>query len=258
MTSHAWGYAPDVIEEYLPVLRRFGADAAMLSWAEGFVGSHSGRSVWDANFLSANYRLKSCINIGGAPFLFEYLLKKSNPQMEIVSVDIGNRFPGAAEALGIKIIEADIEQRECELERYAGQFDCVSFCEVFEHLRIDLLRTVTMLRSLLRKDGILYLTTPNGVGLTALIHYPLRGRTGLPPVVEWGRLQKIGHMGHVREYSFPEVSEVLVHCGFKIEKLLYRRMLQGSRLPDYTIGTLVWLIPRLSDELVILARNPGG
>lgn len=256
MRCYSWGAAPKIIDEYLPLLAEFGAPLDMLAWAKNFVASHSGRCLWDVQFLASNHAFDNCLNIGGAPFLFEYLLRRLMPKVEVISVDLApDRFPYAQEVLGIRVVQTDIEAYTSEILDAIGPFDCVVLCEVFEHLRIDLIGTVTRLRDLLMKGGILYVTTPNGSRLSALYKYLLHGRTGPDPVAEWSKLREIGHMGHVREYSFTEIRDVLAHCGLTVEKCLFRRMRYGSRLPDYKMEAVTWVLPSLGDELVIVARR---
>ncbi|MEJ0048615.1 MAG: methyltransferase domain-containing protein [Rhodospirillales bacterium] len=119
----------------------------------------------------------------------------------------------------MQIARADIEIEDREIE---GKFDFVVFTEIFEHLRIDIPGTMARVRDLLTDDGTLYLTTPNGLSLDAWRTRILRDRTGPPLPEEWSKLARLGHMGHVREYSATELEELLRYCGFAIEKRQYR------------------------------------
>jgi SAM-dependent methyltransferase len=256
---HVWKPAPEVASAYLGLVNQFGADPAMQSWAEGYVRHHAGRCLWDATFLSGHYQFASCLNVGGAPFLFEHLLMRSRPDLKLVSLDLdATRFPSAAKILGLKIVEMNVE--ELAPGSVAAKYDCVVFCEVFEHLRMNILRTIASLRELLEDEGILYLTMPNGLGLHAWLRYLTRGRTGPPPLDEWGKLQAIGHMGHVREYSYTEVREVLEACGFTIDRFFFRRNYQHwgtlrSRLRNGVIDWVHQTVPSLGDEVGLVARK---
>ena len=151
--------------------------------------------------------------------------------------------------IGIRTVRANIET---EAPDFAGKFDFVVFTEIFEHLRIDILGTVARVRELLADDGRLYLTTPNGLSLDAWRRSMLRGRTGPSLVDEWSKLSRLGHMGHVREYSATEVEEVLIHCGFSIEQRQFRVQSMVAR-PKRDL--LLKLRSALADEIVIVARK---
>jgi hypothetical protein len=156
----------------------------------------------------------------------------------MIQIDIENRYPSALQAL--------------------GQFECVVFCEIFEHMRVNLLGTISLLRNLLAENGILYLTTPNGLGLYALMEL-LRGRTGSDPVGEWSKLAEFGHMGHVREYSRGEVASILRHCGFVVEQQFFRRSRRRgtlrAKVANVAKAVVTTGFPRLGDELVFVLRK---
>lgn len=246
---HTWQDAPAVAADYLKLVSRFGMEESLRSWAEEYVRYHAGRCLWDAEFLTSNYQFDNCLNVGGAPFIFEYLIKTKRHDIDLTSADLNpSRFPRVADTLGINVIACDVEMPSAS-EFSMGDFQCVAFCEIFEHLRMNLLGTMSFIRTLLAKDGFLYLTMPNGIGISALQRW-MRGRTGPDPVSEWTKLQNLGHMGHVREYSYFEAQDVLVQCGFHVEKYLYRHR-AGNPGGRFLIGAL----PILADEIIIIARK---
>jgi hypothetical protein len=246
---YSWQDAPAVTAGYLKLVSQFGMEEGLRSWAEEYARYHAGRCLWDVEFLTSNYNFVNCLNVGGAPFIFEYILKNKLRDINLVSVDINpERFPVLGDILGIKVINANIEFHEQSTDYLSGQFQCVVFCDLFEHLRIDLLNTISLLRTYLAENGFLYLTMPNGIGKNAQQRW-MKGRTGPDPVSEWTKLQNLGHMGHVREYSYFEARDVLVHCGFRIERYMYRRK-AGDRAGRVLTGA----IPILADEIVIIAR----
>lgn len=258
---HTWHAAPAIATEYLEVVRQFAMNEQMHLWAEGYVHGHAGRLLWDVEFLLSHYRFTSCLNVGGAPFLFEYLIAKYKKDVSVVTLDIDvTRFPRASEVLGTKMVQVDIERADPQSISAIGQFGCVVFCEVFEHLRIDILRTMKMISSLIAPEGVLYLTMPNGLGLAAWVNRLTKGRTGPEPVSEWRKLSEIGHMGHVREYSAREVQEVFLECGLNIERYFFRRQsaFHGtfrSRIRDAAQLLATHCIPSLGDEVVVIARR---
>lgn len=253
---YTWHTEPEIAAEYLSILSKFGGDDEMRLWAEGYVDYHAGRLKWDVDFLTRHYRFVKCLNIGGAPYLFEYLMSRSRPEMTLATVDLEpSRFPRAGDILRTSLIKADIEQENAL--GTLGNFQCIVFCEIFEHLRIDILRTMKAVRALLSDDGILYLTMPNGLGLSAWLNFA-RGRTGPPPVAEWRKLSQLGHMGHVREYSVYEIKEVLEACGLQIKQYFYRRRSSyrgttRSAIRETAQILATHLMPSLGDEIVLVA-----
>jgi hypothetical protein len=235
----------------------------MRLWAEDYVHGHAGRLRWDVDYLTANFRFESCLNVGGAPYLFEYLLKKSNPNVALATLDLDiARFPRAGKVLGTKIVQMDVEQMSSASLELVGKHECVIFCEVFEHLRINILQTMETVAELLAPTGVLYLTMPNGLGRSAWLTKYAKGRTGPAPVPEWRKLSQIGHMGHVREYSVREIQEVLEACGFGVDRYFFRRQSSfygtaRSRIRDTAQLLAAHLVPSLGDEIGVIARKRG-
>ena len=241
---------PDLVAEYVPLLQRMGCDTQILAWAEDYVRQHAGRIASDVDYLTARYHVTRCLNVGGAPFLFEYLLRKQLPTVGLASLDLDpERFPQASALLGIDILPIDIEAAREEATALAGKFDCVVLCEIFEHFRLDLLGTIATVRSLLAEGGVLYLTTPNGVSLASLKRV-LAGNTGPDPLGEWSKLARLGHMGHVREYSLREVTRVLNASGFRIVSADYRQRDDGSWTRHFAA-----MRPSLGSEIVLVAER---
>jgi len=241
--------AHEVVERYIELLPRFRADHNLAHWAEQYVSGHAGRCLWDAQFLAERYKTGRILNIGGAPYVFEMALKTLNPDLQLVTVDLEpDRFPGVEEALGIEIIRGDIESKDWHLDE---KFDCIVFAEILEHLRLDLLGTLARVRNHLASGGILYLTTPNGLSFWNIMKHLIRGRTGPSPTAEWGKLRNLGHMGHVREYSAIEVTELLTSSGFAVDETIFRSLKEGKwPLRDIFVSTRA----EFAGEIVIVAH----
>jgi Methyltransferase domain len=257
---YGWRPAQDVAADYLKLIPELGLETKLWPWAERYARNHAGRVLWDVDFLTSNYQFSRCLNIGGAPFVFEYLMKKAHPEVQVVSVDLyPDRFSHVERVLEIKVAQLDIERPCAAAAEMVGRFQCVAFCEIFEHLRVDLLKTMSFIRSLLSDDGFMYLTMPNGLGIAALHRILRGGRAGPDPVKEWSKLSNLGHMGHIREYSYIELREVLAHCGFEVQRHLYRRKISRSdglanSLRERSQQMLTRFIPKLGDEIVVIAR----
>jgi len=86
------------------------------------------------------------------------------------------------------------------LETIHQKFDVIVLSEVFEHLQ-DPISVIKRLSALLRKNGILLLTMPNGDRLSLGLHY-----------------HKKNHFQPISDiyYTFPEVSSILKICSFRM------------------------------------------
>lgn len=131
--------------------------------------------------------------------------------------------------------------------------------EVFEHLRHDLIFSLSESRCVLRPGGALMLSTPNlrsAHGLGNLLrhgeaHVAIGGLHR-----NWADLGSQGVMGHVREHTPKEVTEFLRDTGFVVEGVAYPGNDAGSR--GWALGqapTRVW--PQLNPGFAVFARKPG-
>jgi SAM-dependent methyltransferase len=240
---------PEFSGEFTAILPSFGASPELTQWAAEYAGCHAARCYWDAQFVG-RCSVNRCLNVGGAPYLFEFALRKTYPHINLTTVDINpERFPNAASIIGMRTVRANIET---DARAINETFDFIVFTEIFEHLRIDILTTISRIRDLLADGGRLYLTMPNGLGFNAWRKRLLHDRTGPSVVEEWSKLSKLGHMGHVREYSRTELTEVLSHCGFTIEDSLFR-IYRSQPWPMRDL--LLKIRPAFADEILIVARK---
>ena len=68
---------------------------------------------------------------------------------------------------------------------------------------------------------------------------------------EYQKLEKLGHMGHVREYTTTEVIQFLRNIGFEISGIIYR-----GRYKSVFAKTVIRLIPNLSPYVSYIAAKP--
>jgi len=96
------------------------------------------------------------------------------------------------------------------------EFDAVIFCEILEHLNTDPMAVLGEINRILKKDGLLLLTTPNMASAKS-VNYVLQGNS---PYV-------FGHFvpgglptdRHNREYTATEVEHLLQAAGFELAAL---------------------------------------
>ncbi len=250
----SWGDAPDLAAEYRRLVPKIVDDPTIQSWAENYCDHHAGRCSWDAAFVAKNSP-RRILNVGAAPFIFEAACRRAGIKADIVSVDLApERFRDLDRELGVNVAKLDIERAADDDVARLGRFDCIVFSELFEHLRLDLLGTMRKLQRLLEPEGRLYLATPNGGGIKGVKRFLFQRRSGPDPVSAWSKLERLGHMGHVREYTAREVKSVLKHCGFTIERLVYRH----HRRPTFDSAfkrALYTVMPGLAENILIVARK---
>src|SRR5262249_42153839 len=121
---------------------------------------------------------------------------------------------------------------QCDVEREAiplgdGSIDFIVFTEVIEHLRVGLLHTLRELHRVLKPSGRLLLTTPNLLSLRNRISFLLgqaQYDTLQMPYEALAAEERIGHGGHFRVFSMPELTDLLERSGFQILYRGYRQL----------------------------------
>ena len=231
-------------------------------WATEYIDDHCFRVADDVERVCSLVDSGDILNVGGAPYLFEFLTSKKLAGRRAVSLDLDpGRHADVIRQAGLHIRKCDIESGHDRSGFDFSRFSLIAVCEVFEHLRMDLIGTFSDVYSGMRDGALLYLTTPN-------FHYIMtlwsvyRGRSGPPPVEEWSKLSTLGHMGHIREYSKDEVVTFLEHIGFDVVEVTFRnsRPIPISRHPlkapvSLTFRALAENVPSFAQEMVVVARK---
>lgn len=95
------------------------------------------------------------------------------------------------------------------------QYDIIVFSEVIEHLYTSPVLVLKFLRSLLRRDGIVIMQTPNAVVLHKRIKM-LFGKNPYHLISE-----NTQDPAHFREYTADELAEYCRRAGFSIDKMSF-------------------------------------
>ena len=101
-----------------------------------------------------------------------------------------------------------------------GYFDLVVAGEIIEHMTCDPMHLLLQARRVLAEGGSLLLTTPN-VGSVTSFAKALEGRDN-PQIFflyERPAADRPPEIGHVREYTTPELGKAVEAAGFEVEKL---------------------------------------
>jgi len=142
-----------------------------------------------------------------------------------------------------------------------NHFDAVILSEVIEHLNFNPLPVLQEINRILKKDGILYITTPNQVNLINRIKIILGRsiRNSISDSVTQLDPTKHTICGiHWREYTLEELIQLLEIMGFTITTYTYSHMAKTHtssfiKKIFYAISSL--LFPKLADSITIISKK---
>jgi SAM-dependent methyltransferase len=142
-----------------------------------------------------------------------------------------------------------------------NHFDAVIFSEIVEHLNFNPLPLFQEMNRILKKDGILYITTPNQVNLINRFKI-ISGRSIrnsiTDSVIQLDQTRQTICGIHWREYTLSELTELLDVTGFTKTRHKYSFMAQNSSSPllkKFFYGTCSFLFPQGGDSITIIAQK---
>lgn len=221
-------------------------------WHESYVRNNKLRIALDLDMAKEQVRQGSTVlEFGSVPLLFTAALSSSN--YNVTGIDIApERYKSAIEKAGVSVVKCDIETER--LPFGDDSFDAVVFNELFEHLRINPIFTLSEVLRVLKPGGIMMLSSPNLRSVNGLYNFLIRNRAYSCSgnlYAEYQKLEKLGHMGHVREYTTTEVIEFLEKIGFDVTSVIYR-----GRFGTNFKQLLARVFPRLRPFVSYVARKP--
>ena len=193
------------------------------------------------------------LEIGSHPYHLTYAMKRVG--YDVVGLDIDpSRMDNFVKKHDLRVVACDIEKGPIPFEDEA--FPLILFNEVFEHLRIDPIKTLIEINRVLRPGGVMILSTPNLYALHRIFLF-LIGRGIKDPYGAFKQMHDVGYMGHIREYSVKEVNRFLTNTGFKVAAVHYRSYKYYIKGIWGKLANLVYLVtPRpLSPYLVFIASK---
>ncbi|HET7747533.1 MAG TPA: methyltransferase domain-containing protein [Vicinamibacteria bacterium] len=162
------------------------------------------------------FGVKKVLELGANPYLLTLLLRKRFD----FDLELANYF-GEAMGPGTYTHVGELDGRRLEFPFTVfnveadpfpypdARFDCVLFCEILEHLLLGPDKAVAEMARVVKPGGFLIVTTPNITRLTNLYFLAL-GRN----ILDW--YSPYGPYGrHNREYTLPEVQDLLARHGFE-------------------------------------------
>jgi SAM-dependent methyltransferase len=143
-----------------------------------------------------------------------------------------------------------------------NHFETILACEIFEHMLHDPMHMLIEMNRVLEDQGTLILTTPNVASFTAVARVleqsanPQLFSKYAYPFGEFAETE----IGHVREYTPPELREAVESAGYEVENLF------SEVIPGY--GTESWVKDFLErngfssafrgEQLYVIARKRAG
>lgn len=222
-----------------------------VDWHLDDLRNHELRYLADLDLIAKLAPTGKILEIGSAPCHMTALLQLSG--YPTVGIDVNPaRVAEIVNTLNLDVRQCDIERSELPFPD--GAFNCALLCETFEHLRVDPLFVMSEIRRVLALGAPLILTTPNVYSLPSLARF-LVGRSVADPSEEFGKLRRMGHMGHVREYSAGEMTRFLKVSGFEIQSLGFRHY-RGRGWKRKILRAAYLLGPsKFQRDIVIVARK---
>lgn len=193
----------------------------------------------------------SILELGSIPLLLTTAL--SALDYEVTGCDIApERYASTIKSTGIHVVKCDIETEELPFPD--NSFDAIVFNELFEHLRINPIFTLSEVLRVMKPNATLMLSTPNLRSWSGMKNYLLRNRAyscSGDTFTEYQKLAKLGHMGHVREYTTTEIADFVRRIGFKLTKIIFR-----GAYPTVFAKSLTRIVPSLSPFVSYVAMKP--
>ncbi|SEH45475.1 Methyltransferase domain-containing protein [Halopenitus malekzadehii] len=180
------------------------------------------------------------LEVGSVPCHITFLLKEIGYDIKGLDID-PSVIEDFMERNQLEIYQCDVERDKFPAED--NSFDGVIFTEVLEHLHINPIHTFEEIKRVLKPNGKLILTTPNVLSFSNLYSLLTEGII-VDPYEQFMKLEKVGHMGHIREYTAGEVGSLLENTGFTVDSHSYMNWMDKT-----------WSERSLSSNLAILSSK---
>lgn len=190
------------------------------------------------------------LEIGSYPGYFAWCLRAADH--DATGVDLDPARTAAFDARHhLRTLRCDVEREPLPVA--SGSCALVVMCEVLEHLRVDPGHALAEAARVLRPGGTLFLQTPNAYSAGNIARF-VSGRGLFPPAPdEFAKLARVGHMGHIREYTRREVVDFVQRAGLRVTTV---RAVAHARARRGLLADLAYaILPPLRPYHMVLARK---
>ena len=200
------------------------------------------------------------LEVGAFPYLLTIPLVRSGYRVTVLGKGSSQEhLRHIPESIGAQSIDCDLDVDA--IAAADGCFDAVVMNEVFEHLRINLIFSMRELYRVLRPGGVLLLSTPNLRSINGIYNL-LRHQesySSMGGIFEnFSHLEKVGIMGHIREYTPKEVTDFLLEIGFSIQGVIHRGRFDDSWWVWRASNHLCRIAPQFRPFFSVVACKPAG
>jgi methionine biosynthesis protein MetW len=205
------------------------------------------------DILHSLKNFKNILDIGCGDGAFDKILIKEFPQVVLYGVDISHEAVSICKKEGINAVELDVSNQPLPFDE--NSFDVVILLDVIEHL-INPDFAMTEIHRVLKKDGILIMSTPN----LACWYNRILLLIDLQPIfTEVSTKAIFGHpghqpVGHLRLFTLKALQEFLSFHRFKCVKKVGVVFESLPPLLKY-LDTLVAKYPPMASVLLIVAKK---
>ena len=187
-----------------------------------------------AEWAMENVKGKRILDIGGLG-TNDALVHRRFADKECFCVDISEAIINAG-------IKNRVQGNALELPFKKDVFDSVCAFEILEHVwNAKLL--IEEANRVLKKGGMLYLTTPNPYDFKFIMRFVLRGRSGM------------GIKTHKQLYTFDSLEKMMKDSGFNVEK--FETLILRLPVIGIEFGKPFWPFRNLGITQCIIARKIG-
>ena len=209
----------ETLESIDRYLRSFTPEGARIEEMDGYLNESLRRFIYTLSLVPNGSG--HLLEIGSNPYYMTLLLKKFRAYQVQSTNFFGEALPRSRQSQRVvNIANGDMtvfefEHFNVESDEFPypdGFFDVVLFCEVLEHLVLDPMFTLKNIHRVLKKDGVLIVTTPN-VARYQNIERMLNGENIYDPYSGYGAYGR-----HNREYTRGELYRLLAQFGFTVTR----------------------------------------
>ncbi len=250
---------PEALAALTADLVEFRAEHEDPALREALVRHGLSRLVGTVELVPEHLRAGRILQLGAAPFVLTQCLRQvcSGP-LTLAS------YHGTTERRGEQVlrnhrtgeqIRLTFDLFDVETEDFPypdASFDVVVFSEIIEHLTTNPVRALSEMHRVLGPDGVLVVTTPNGLSLSRLEHL-LQGSRDMVDRYSPG----FGPAArHNREYYPEELRQLLESTGFVVEEMIVRDL--HGPAPRRGVARALWKRALAKRVLTWYATHPRG